>query len=141
MKVLKALFKYYPDKSKKPNPKGLVIGALYDFGWVLFLVIIFFGIAVVDTKDYWIRVQTIKFSILIMLFVAIQILAVEFCLWWAYYLTKAKKKIRLIIFALAGLGLILFFQWCSNFTKIDTCLDRGGAWDYFNATCDGARID
>jgi len=30
--------------------------------------------------------------------------------------------------------------WIRGCVRIDTCLDRGGAWDYENGVCDGALI-
>jgi hypothetical protein len=51
------------------------------------------------------------------------------------------NKPRIIIFILIFLLSIFFYHKCSNFWKIDGCLDHGGAWDYQHEKCDGARSD
>jgi hypothetical protein len=46
-------------------------------------------------------------------------------------------RIALIVVALGVLVAVV--MWASDFLKIDSCLDRGGAWNYERGTCEGAR--
>ena len=43
------------------------------------------------------------------------------------------------IFLLLAVGLVLFGFWFRHWMKIDSCFDRGGAWNFEAAICVGAR--
>jgi hypothetical protein len=47
---------------------------------------------------------------------------------------------RGILLFLLVAGLVLFGIWFRHVMKIDSCLDRGGAWNYEAALCEGARL-
>ena len=46
-----------------------------------------------------------------------------------------KKTVALII---ALCALLVLAVWVWHQARIDSCLDRGGRWDYEHSTCEGA---
>lgn len=95
MNKLKQILKFYPDKSKRPNLHGLLIGAAYDFGW-LFVIILGGSIyTIFRSQAPEILSANLKFSATVLAVSIVQIVILETVLWWLFYFFK-KKKINVI---------------------------------------------
>ena len=46
------------------------------------------------------------------------------------------KITRFVLCVLSLVLLVIFGYWLKGFLKIDSCLDRGGRWNYDTATCE-----
>jgi len=49
---------------------------------------------------------------------------------------QPRAHMRLIGVALLVLGLVLSWQWVSEFWEVDRCLDAGGSYNYIERRCD-----
>jgi hypothetical protein len=54
-------------------------------------------------------------------------------------IVKTKNKRAIFVFGIVVLALSALSIWLLRELRIDTCLDRGGQWDYEQRKCDGAR--
>jgi hypothetical protein len=52
---------------------------------------------------------------------------------------EAKKQKVLFVCIAVAVVLSVFSIWLVGELRIDSCLDRGGQWDYEQRKCDGAR--
>jgi hypothetical protein len=55
--------------------------------------------------------------------------------------TKRSTLTRYALAILAALALVGLFVVTKRALDIDSCMDRGGAWDHENNRCDGARTN
>jgi len=46
------------------------------------------------------------------------------------------KRTRFVLCALSLILVIIFGYWLKEFLEIDSCLDRGGRWNYETGTCE-----
>ena len=47
-----------------------------------------------------------------------------------------RKRTRFVLCALSLLLVVIFGYWLKGFLEIDSCLDRGGRWNYETGTCE-----
>jgi hypothetical protein len=50
-----------------------------------------------------------------------------------------KKLIKVGVAVIVVVGLIAVAMWYRRQVSIDSCLDRGGRWDYQSSLCEGAK--
>jgi hypothetical protein len=54
------------------------------------------------------------------------------------YRGHCMRKRKILVCLVLLLASLAFVLWLLNWMRIDTCLDRGGAWNYEAKSCEGA---